>query len=101
MDQTATGAQKREILGGRNYIAKNPTPRPFKKLQTGWWKKGKEREAQAIESRRRQPYRVICECYGQTITFGFSEHAGGGVALNMAKLVPWAKNPRVEGKRGA
>lgn len=55
-----------------------------------------ETTAREIERTRQKPYRVVSECHGVTITFGESDTPDGGMALNMARLVWWAKNPRVE-----
>ncbi len=59
-------------------------------------KSAPERAAKAAESRRRQPYEVVCEIDQHTITFGYVGSEHGGYVLALARLVPWAKNPRVQ-----
>ncbi len=56
------------------------------------------RKAEAADRKRQYPYEVVCECNGQEIVFGDSEAGDGGSAMFLAKLTPWAKNPRVRRK---
>ncbi len=58
----------------------------------------REMQAREAERRREKPYEVTVECNGRTIVFGDSEAGDGGSAMFLAKLTPWAKNPRVRRK---
>jgi len=72
--------------------AKKAVPRPFAKERK---RRRHEAAAREAERHRAKPYQVLCECNGATIVFGESDSPTGGMALNMARLVPWARNPRV------
>lgn len=60
------------------------------------WESNKPiREAKAAELAARTPYAVLYEAEGREWVFGHSERPDGGSALQFAKLVGWAKTPRV------
>ncbi len=41
-------------------------------------------------------YVVVCDLEGKEIEFGTSDQPNGGSAMYSARLVSWAKNPRVK-----
>lgn len=88
-----------EIRKDRNAYRRSGRERRRKYQRSGIYTKTaiEKREAAKIaDSRRSQGrYEVVCECEGITILFGCTDDPGGGMPLNMARLVPWAKNPRV------
>lgn len=58
-------------------------------------------QAVYIAEWRTYRFEVVCDCDGQEIVFGYASSHTGGATMYLAKLVPWASNPRVRKRKFA
>lgn len=59
------------------------------------------RQAHYIAEWRTQRFEVIVDYEGEEVLFGYAETYTGGATMYLAKLVPWASNPRVRKRKFA
>ncbi len=81
IERTAAEMRARPKTGGKSWINRT-------RSRDGW-------VAANLEASRQYPFAVVYTLGDLEAVFGYSADRDGGGVLKLARLVPWAKNPRV------